>query len=503
MTRARKRSLIKGVRCAGESSSKKCKVDRFGSKYERGMRLRGGSTYRRSNKGGLVTDKDRSDSEKPEVGEKGAIDLSRIAHSEWEKESKHRLVKYPATTCHHGPDVSMGSKYCDHHDLWFEPESIAYREIVDYPHLNQCVNSLEILNIGGSNVLGEFLPFLLLHTPKLKSLGQWLNTMIYGLEILKDLPGYENYQNTELQEFSYSSDRNYFCQPYIGFVPESQEFKNVRREMVRYSNKSAKRIGHKARLHASKRKQIHDDIELMVTSCPNLRKVNLVVHYKVPVLEDSHGSVWEPLLRLHNLIELDLVTMKFENVRSLLEVVGPRLQKLTVECDEEQGNGSEIVHLARNCPNISSLRILLGDKILRGEMTLHFGQTFFRKLERLTVEGNVHLHGFAFLWGHCQALKYIRIGLVVSNELTNTNVLIQDVFTLLFQVNKMVWLEEMHIRNLKVRSLDMATLLLDNLPNLKKASNWFLDLYGEDMAAFKRHVRKYKVKGLQIDYKEW
>jgi len=30
-----------------------------------------------------------------------------------------------------------------------------------------------------------------------------------------------------------------------------------------------------------------------------------------------------------------------------------------------------------------------------------------------------------------------------------------------------------------------------------------LDLYGEDMAAFKRHVKKYKVKGLQIDYKEW
>ena len=37
----------------------------------------------------------------------------------------------------------------------------------------------------------------------------------------------------------------------------------------------------------------------------------------------------------------------------------------------------------------------------------------------------------------------------------------------------MVHLEEMHIRNLKVRSLAMATLLLDNLPSLKKASNWY------------------------------
>ena len=113
---------------------------------------------------------------------------------------------------------------------------------------------------------------------------------------------------------------------------------------------------------------------------------------------------------LANLTELDLVTMRLENIRSLLEVIGARLERLTVECDEEQGSGSEIVHIARSCPNITSLRLLLGDKVLKGEQTLHFGQTFFRKLERLTIEGNVHLHGFAFLWGHCQYLKYIRIG---------------------------------------------------------------------------------------------
>ena len=31
--------------------------------------------------------------------------------------------------------------------------------------------------------------------------------MIYGLEILKDLPEHAAYTNTSLQEFSYSSDR--------------------------------------------------------------------------------------------------------------------------------------------------------------------------------------------------------------------------------------------------------------------------------------------------------
>lgn len=494
MTRSRKRRItdmsVCGP-CSDDACAKKPKMDRW-PKRGRNRERDWVANNARWNKGGkCVEARERRLGE-----EEGTEEKAVISYDEWEKTNNEKWRRLPATSCCHATS-------CDHHDLWFEPETINYRQIEGWPHLNPCVKTLEILNIGGSNVLGEFLPFLLLHTPKLKSLGQWLNTMIYGLEILKDLPGYKDYQNFQLQEFSYSSDRNYFCQPYIGFVPESSEFKNVRREMVRYSNKSAKRVGHRSRLYHSKRRQINEDVELMVSSCPNLKKVNLVVHYKISIMDDTHGTVWDPLLRLNNLVELDLVTMRFDNVRALLTTVGPRLEKLTVECDEEQGTGSEIVHLARHCPNITSLRILLGDKVLRGEMTLHFGQTFFRKLERLTVEGNVHLHGFAFLWGHCQHLKYMRIGLVVSNELTNTNVLIQDVFTLLFQVNKMVSLEELHIKNLKIRSLAMGQFLLDNLPNLKKASNWFLDLYGEDMSAFKRHVKKFRDKGLWIDYKEW
>jgi len=94
----------------------------------------------------------------------------------------------------------------------------------------------------------------------------------------------------------------------------------------------------------------------------------------------------------------------------------------------------------------------------------------------------------------------MKLGLVVSNELTSTNVLIQDVFTLLFQVNKMVHLEELHIKNLKIRTLAMGTFLLDNLPSLKKASIWYLDISVEDVTAFKKHVKKLKNLGLVLEY---
>ena len=86
-------------------------------------------------------------------------------------------------------------------------ENYFFFSILGWPHLNDCINSLEILNIGGTNVLGEFIPFILLHAKNLKSLGQWINTMVYGLEILRALPGHQNSTFPNIQEFSYSTDR--------------------------------------------------------------------------------------------------------------------------------------------------------------------------------------------------------------------------------------------------------------------------------------------------------
>ena len=39
--------------------------------------------------------------------------------------------------------------------------------------------------------------------------------------------------------------------------------------------------------------------------------------------------------------------MRFANIQSLLKVVGPQLESLTLEVDEEQGKGSELVFIGK------------------------------------------------------------------------------------------------------------------------------------------------------------
>ena len=64
----------------------------------------------------------------------------------------------------------------------------------------------------------------IIHSPNLH-----MNFLFSGLEILRQLPGQSKTKFSHIEEFSYSTDRNYFCQPYIGFVPESNEYRNVRK----------------------------------------------------------------------------------------------------------------------------------------------------------------------------------------------------------------------------------------------------------------------------------
>ena len=68
----------------------------------------------------------------------------------------------------------------------------------------------------------------------------------------------------------------------------------------------------------------------------------------------------------------------------------------------------------------------------------------------------------------------------------------------------MTELEEFHVRNLKIRSLQMGKFLLDNLPRLRSASNWLLDLSAEDVTRFRQHLLPLvKERGLKVEYSEW
>ena len=92
------------------------------------------------------------------------------------KESRERISSNPL-------DETGNCSVAALEEEWSEPKNVRYREISGWPHLNDCIQTLEVLNIGGTNVLGEFIPFILLYAPRLKSLGQWINTMIYGKHI--------------------------------------------------------------------------------------------------------------------------------------------------------------------------------------------------------------------------------------------------------------------------------------------------------------------------------
>ena len=48
-----------------------------------------------------------------------------------------------------------------------------------------------------------------------------------------------------------------------------------------FLKKVAKRISNSNRNHATKRQQIADDCRLIRSACPNLRKLNVVLHRKV------------------------------------------------------------------------------------------------------------------------------------------------------------------------------------------------------------------------------
>ena len=54
--------------------------------------------------------------------------------------------------------------------------------------------------------------------------------------------------------------------------------------------KVAKRLSNSARNHATKRRQIADDCRLIRSACPNLRKLNVVLHHKVETAVSVHSS---------------------------------------------------------------------------------------------------------------------------------------------------------------------------------------------------------------------
>ena len=67
----------------------------------------------------------------------------------------------------------------------------------------------------------------------------------------------------------------------IKALPNIPKFSRINEEVPPYFAKDIKQI----------RNQIMEDIDLMATTCPNLRKVNLVIHYKIQIMDTINTEV--------------------------------------------------------------------------------------------------------------------------------------------------------------------------------------------------------------------
>ena len=81
------------------------------------------------------------------------------------EQRKHRNASRPSS-----PAQGHDDNDNDPEDVLNDLVDVKYRQITGWPHLNECARTLEILNIGGTNVLGEFIPFLLLNLPEMQRL---------------------------------------------------------------------------------------------------------------------------------------------------------------------------------------------------------------------------------------------------------------------------------------------------------------------------------------------
>ena len=139
MTRSRKRKIIDSVilevsldiKAPKRSKQEKKKFSLKSSKVK-------GERLKRQNSKSLIEESETVISSDV-ASEPKREDLSvKIDFKDWEQE------------CLQNSTQDVSACQCS---LWNEPDSISYREIVGYPHLNHCVHSLEILNIGRVIVL--------------------------------------------------------------------------------------------------------------------------------------------------------------------------------------------------------------------------------------------------------------------------------------------------------------------------------------------------------------
>jgi len=348
-----------------------------------------------------------------------------------------------------------------------DEDDVSYREAPHFDQsmkMNELCSSLQVVKLNSDSLSPkhELVPFLLAALPRVRSLGNI--SVLRGLKMIRSIPGLGHIRATGLRDIEISMGLFHSNKVNASWAPveiseDIEEFASI--------------------LHPppdsveERRAQLADDIQLVADQCPALVYISLFLFLDPPCLRSSDDWLWRPLASLQNLEQLTLHSHQWEDVSSLIKVVGPRLGKLYLaldgrnslwEDDHLPARVPELDTILAACSHLHTLTVSFGIKPLR--VSINPSKLDLSKLTKLTVHTYMTKNAFEWLWIHGLNLVELSVTTIVNSDnfpADDTPVLYNTaVLSSLFKKNAMKSLKVMKV-NMTCADIPSASYLLDHM----------------------------------------
>jgi len=348
-----------------------------------------------------------------------------------------------------------------------DEEDVSYRQAPSYDQtmkMNDLCSTLQVVKLNSDSLSPkhELVPFLLAALPQVRSLGNI--SVLRGLKMIRRIPGLGHIRATGLRDIEISMGLFHSNKVNANWAPGE-----IAEDIEEFAS-----ILHPPPASVDERRaQLADDIQLVAAQCPALVYISLFLFLDPPCLRAGDSWLWEPLASLQSLKQLTLHSHQWEDVSSLIQVVGPKLEKLYLALDGRNSlwedehlpaRVPELDTILEACKLLHTLTVSFGIKPLR--VTLNSGRLNLSKLTKLTVHTYMTKGAFEWLWINGVNLVELSVTTIVNSDNfpADDTPVVYDTAALsqLFRKNLMRSLKVMKV-NMTCSDIPSATYLLDQL----------------------------------------